>query len=196
MAEQVADFMDQAGWPSAHIAGISMGGYIAMAMLRLFPERVEGLGLICTKASMDSPSKRAERLQQADDMNSSALAVMARAMAVALIADDEPRSAQVQAWVSDQDPTAVAWSLRAMAARPDSLGVLRTAGSRLAVVVAGQVDPMVTAADVHQMAAALTDAGARPTVVTLAGVGHLAALEAPAAVVDALLTLSRRPPSD
>lgn len=190
MASQVAAAIDSAGWTSAHVGGISMGGYVAMATLRMYPERVDGLGLVCTKASMDSPAKRLERLQQATDMDSAALAVMARSMSIALVGTNKVMSEHVCEWIQEQSPAAVAWCLRAMAARPDSLGVLRTAGSRRVAVVSGEDDVIATEQDVHHITAALADARAKVSSVRLPGVGHLAVLEDPRSVADALLTLS------
>lgn len=47
-ARDLAQLMDHVGWPSAVIAGCSMGGGVAQAFGGLFPERAEALGLIDT----------------------------------------------------------------------------------------------------------------------------------------------------
>lgn len=53
LARDVEAAMDAAGWPSATIAGVSLGGMIAMQLALDAPARVEGLALVCTSATMD-----------------------------------------------------------------------------------------------------------------------------------------------
>lgn len=53
LAGDVAAVMDAAGWEAATIAGVSLGGMIAMQLALDSPERVRGLGLVCTSATMD-----------------------------------------------------------------------------------------------------------------------------------------------
>jgi 3-oxoadipate enol-lactonase len=49
-AHDLAELMSHVGWPSAVIAGCSMGGNVAQAFGGLYPERTAGLGLIDTTA--------------------------------------------------------------------------------------------------------------------------------------------------
>jgi len=49
-AHDLAELMDYVGWPSALVAGCSMGGGVAQAFGGLYPERTAGLGLIDTTA--------------------------------------------------------------------------------------------------------------------------------------------------
>jgi len=75
-ADDVACVMDAAGWPSAVIAGASMGGCIALAFVGRYPERADGLGLIDTTAwyGADAPGAWAGRAQKALDGGMAALA--------------------------------------------------------------------------------------------------------------------------
>jgi 3-oxoadipate enol-lactonase len=50
MAEDLADVLDQLDWPSALVAGASMGGCISLASAIAHPARVSALGLIDTTA--------------------------------------------------------------------------------------------------------------------------------------------------
>lgn len=53
LATDVVAQMDSAGITTASVAGVSLGGMVAMQMALDFPSRVEALGLICTSATMD-----------------------------------------------------------------------------------------------------------------------------------------------
>ncbi|HEX8389606.1 MAG TPA: 3-oxoadipate enol-lactonase [Sphingomonas sp.] len=54
LAADVAAVMDAAGVEHAFVAGVSLGGMVAMQLALDRPERVDALALICTSATMDS----------------------------------------------------------------------------------------------------------------------------------------------
>jgi 3-oxoadipate enol-lactonase/4-carboxymuconolactone decarboxylase len=56
LAGDVAAIMDDAGIDRAAVAGVSLGGMIAMQLALDHPGRVAALGLICTSAAMDGAS--------------------------------------------------------------------------------------------------------------------------------------------
>jgi 3-oxoadipate enol-lactonase len=49
-ADDLAALLDSCGWPSAVVAGCSMGGCVAQAFAARYPQRVRGLALIDTTA--------------------------------------------------------------------------------------------------------------------------------------------------
>lgn len=53
LADMVAAVMDDAGLSAATIAGVSLGGMIAMELALRAPARVRALALVCTSATMD-----------------------------------------------------------------------------------------------------------------------------------------------
>lgn len=53
LAGDVCAAMDAAGIESAAIAGVSLGGMIAVQLALDAPERVTGLALVCISATMD-----------------------------------------------------------------------------------------------------------------------------------------------
>lgn len=66
-ARDLAELLDHIGWPSATVAGCSMGGCVALAFAGLFPGRAERLGLIDTTAwyGEGAAAKFAERATEA-----------------------------------------------------------------------------------------------------------------------------------
>lgn len=54
LAEDVAAVMDAASIDQAAVAGVSLGGMVAMELALARPERVSALALICTSATMDA----------------------------------------------------------------------------------------------------------------------------------------------
>src|SRR5690606_37453777 len=66
MADGVAATLRQAGVDRAVVAGLSMGGYVALALLERHPDLVAGLGLIDTKSTADDDVARAKRFAVAE----------------------------------------------------------------------------------------------------------------------------------
>lgn len=66
-ARDLAELMDHVGWPSAAVAGASMGGCVAQAFGGLYPERAQALALIDTTFwyGPDAPKTFRERAANA-----------------------------------------------------------------------------------------------------------------------------------
>jgi pimeloyl-ACP methyl ester carboxylesterase len=189
MARDVLGILDRMGVSAAVFAGISMGGYVAMEIVRQDPARVAGIALVDTKATADSDEARANRLKVAEQvLASGSTDALSRAMVPTLLGasslEERPDVvALVTGWIAAADPQAVAWAQRAMAARPDSLADLASLAVP-ALVVWGIEDGMSPRAEQDLMVEALRDA--RLVVVTESG--HLSTVEAPEQVADALVT--------
>jgi 3-oxoadipate enol-lactonase len=50
-ADDLADLLDHVGWPSAIVAGASMGGCITLAFAAAYPARAAAIGLVDTTAT-------------------------------------------------------------------------------------------------------------------------------------------------
>ena len=66
MANDVASLLETLNISRATIAGLSMGGYVALAFYRLFPLRVRSLLLADTRAQADTEEGKQVREQQAE----------------------------------------------------------------------------------------------------------------------------------
>ncbi|WP_421740463.1 alpha/beta fold hydrolase [Cellulomonas sp.] len=190
-ADLVAEVLRAAGVTSAVIAGLSMGGYVALALLERHPGLVAGLALVDTKSTADAPDARANRLRIADEAESTGSVDPVRPMATSLLGETT-RTAQpgvadeVAAWIDQQEPAGIAWSQRAMAARPDRTDVLRAFEGHVVVVVGDEDTVTPVSAAEHLVANA---EGARLVVVPQSG--HLSSVEQPAAVAAAIAELAQ-----
>jgi 3-oxoadipate enol-lactonase len=88
LAADVAAMMDDAGMANAAVAGVSLGGMIAMQLAVDRPERVTRLVLICTSATMDRDAWAARvDTTRSDGMAAIAPIAMPRFLSPAFIAD-------------------------------------------------------------------------------------------------------------
>jgi len=192
MADDVAGLLDRLEVEAGVVAGLSMGGYVAMAMLRRHAERVAAVVLMDTKASADDQPARENRERVARAVVEDGPSAL-RPMLDALLGETtraERRGVvdMVSRWLDSVRPEAVAWAQRAMAARPDSFATL--AGALVpGFVVVGEEDTMTTRDDALAMAAAFAQP---PPVYVIPQAGHLSAVENPDAVTGALRDVLRR----
>jgi pimeloyl-ACP methyl ester carboxylesterase len=161
------------------LGGCSMGGYVAMAVLRAAPELVAGLVLVSTRASADAGPGLATRHAMAARIEEEGPGFVPGTVLPTLLGTEthERRPevvGAVRTLVSEQDGAAIAWAQRAMAARPDSAGVLASTDVPT-LIVRGEQDTLIPADEADALAALMPKA----EVVVLAGAGHLPPLEVP-----------------
>jgi len=184
LADQV---LSQVGQPSV-FAGLSMGGYVLMEILRQHPEMVTGAIFMDTKATADTDEARAQRLQVADAVLAAGQTRDLASVMLPMLLGDTTRSqnpgvvAKVRAWIEAAPAHAVATAQRAMADRPDSVPTLRRYEGP-ALVVWGSEDTISPSADQRVMLDAMPQAVARE----IPAAGHLSAIEHASAVNDVLL---------
>lgn len=192
MADDVAALLDALGIDTAVVGGLSMGGYVTLALLRRFPDRVRGVVLADTKASADSPEAAANRERIATTVLAGPSSpLLLDELVPTLIGATTKRHRpavveRVRAQVAEAPAAAVAWAQRAMAVRPDSFDLLRTLRVPLLVVV-GEEDALSPVLD----ASAMVDAAATARLVVIPGAGHLSAVEAPEQFTAALADFLR-----
>lgn len=181
MAETVMAMLDRRGLRKVVLGGLSMGGYVAMEILRRRPGVVAGLVLADTKATADPPPARQNRERIAGLLEEQqSPGVLVQEVLPNLVSDHTrqryPKVAeQVRDLVEHAEPGAAAWAQRAMALRPDSTDTL--SGTDVpALVVVGSQDALVPLAEAEGLCAMLPQG----RLAVIDGAGHLSSVEAPA----------------
>lgn len=164
------------------LVGMSMGGYVALAFCRRYPERVRGLVLVDSRAGADSVEAAEGRNRTAEKVLREGSAAVAEEMVGKLFAPGAPAdlTARWQSWMAETPPEGIAAALRAMASRPDSEPLLRALGRPVAVIV-GAEDQITPVEGARAMAQA-----AGGSLEIIPGAGHMAAAEKPVIVAGAL----------
>ncbi len=171
--------------PRFALAGLSMGGYIAFAMLRLAPERIARLALLDTSARPDTPEQTAGRKTQI---------AMAQADRFGEIPDlsiprflhrnrqhDERLTAIVRQMAEETGPDAFVRQQNAIMTRPDSRPLLASIRCPTLVLV-GDGDEATPPELNREIAGGISGA----KLVVVPDCGHLSTLEKPEAVNAAL----------
>jgi pimeloyl-ACP methyl ester carboxylesterase len=178
-ADRVALLLDDLGVRRVVLGGLSMGGYVAFALLRRHPGLLRALALCDTRAAPDTEDVRRGRLHSAARIRRAGPAEFLEGMLDRLLS---PRSrqqpelvARVRSLMADATTDGIVAALHGMAARPDATPLLRAIGVP-ALVVVGADDTITPVAETQLLARAIP--GARLEIIDDAG--HLPNLENPA----------------
>jgi pimeloyl-ACP methyl ester carboxylesterase len=171
----------------AVLCGISMGGYIALECVRRWRRRIRGLVLMDTRAEADSVEGRKGRDAAAAAARERGIGAVAEAMLPKLFAGETaevvgPAWKQVEMMVRNTPVPGILGALSAMRDRPDSTPLLPTLGDLPVLVVSGEDDRIIPAAQARALAETIP--GARLHV--MAGAGHLPPVERPAETTEIL----------
>ncbi len=165
----------------AVLCGLSMGGYIALAFYRKYPERVAGLILAATRAGADSPEGRANRDKMAAQARAQGAGAVAEAMLPKLFSPKtyaaQPQLvAGTRALMAGASVDGLTAALAAMRDRPDSTATLAAIRAPT-LVLHGADDQLIPAAEAEKTRAGIPGA----QLAVIADAGHLPNLEQPAA---------------
>ena len=189
-ARHVLSLLDELGIDRAVFGGVSMGGYLAFAVVRQAAERVAGLLLANTRSAPDTAVEGRRRMLQT--VEESGAGPIADAMVPKLLGNTTHQRrpdivARVRTMILGQSVEGIGAAIRVLMSRPDSTPLL--GGLRVPVlVIAGEEDVLTPAAEMEGMAAAIPHA----TFVQIAGAGHLSNLESPEAFNAAVNTFLGR----
>ncbi|MBI5762101.1 MAG: alpha/beta hydrolase [Planctomycetes bacterium] len=159
------------------LIGHSMGGYVALAFARQFPEMLSGLVLVGTKAGADSAHAAAGRRATADKVKIEGVRVVIDAMAPKMLAADnqDARLAElVLGFMSPSKPEGVIGALLGMAERPDATESLVDI-TVPTLVITGAEDILIPPAESEKLAKAIPLA----QLSVIPHAGHLVSFEQP-----------------
>ncbi|MFD8423134.1 alpha/beta fold hydrolase [Streptomyces sp. NPDC059466] len=175
-AEDVAALLDELGVARCALAGLSMGGQIAMECYRLFPERIGALVLADTFPAAETPRGRQARAATADRLLREGMTGYADEVLYKMVAPyaDAHVAAHVRRMMTGTPVQGAAAALRGRALRPDYRDLLTRVGVP-ALVLVGADDEFTPVHDAEAMHAALPDS----TLCVIASAAHLPNLERP-----------------
>lgn len=179
MAGDVRQLMQALAIDKAVLVGLSMGGYIALAFYRNFPEAVRALVLADTRATADSEEAKANRLRSAEKALREGSAAIADETTPKLLGDTTlNNNAELVQLVhtiqASNSPVGIAAAQRGMAARPDSTDLLATIDMPTLVIVGSEdkLTPPAEAEVIHQGIG-------KSKLLVIENSGHLSNLETP-----------------
>jgi pimeloyl-ACP methyl ester carboxylesterase len=180
-ADDMAELLAARGIQRAVVCGLSMGGYVALAMLRRHRAMVRALILTSTRATVDTPEAREKRARLIEFVEQHGVEALAGRQLKAMIGVTtfEQRPAlreSLREMMASAPREGVIGALRAMAERADATDLLPTI-TVPTLVVSGAEDTFTPPDELRAMAAQIPDSH----VETLAGCGHACAYERPAA---------------
>jgi 3-oxoadipate enol-lactonase len=191
MARDVSALMEQRNISRAAVCGLSMGGYVALALMRMFPLRARALVLADTRAGEDTEEARANREVQAQKVLQEGMAAIVDTMLPKLLTrqtltKNPSLVSRVREMILKTNPVGAAAALRAMAQRRNQTSFL----SRIvapALIIVGREDAITPVAEAELIHREI--GGSRLEVIEDAG--HLSNLEQPERFNEALTRFLR-----
>jgi 3-oxoadipate enol-lactonase len=188
LAEVVIAAADAVGIERFHYAGISLGGAVGLVLALTYPERLHSISVICSAGQIGAPDAWRVRAAQVRAQGTPVLvdASARRWFAPGSIAADPVAASSLLHDLSDADDESYALLCEALADF-DVMDGLPTITVPV-LVLAGEHDGVVTPDHARRTALAIPGS----VFEVIAGAGHLAPAEKPAAVVAALDAFYRR----
>lgn len=188
-AAEVAEIIMRADAAPAIVCGLSMGGYVALALVEEHPHLVGGLILANTRADADTEEGRAGRHSAIATIRGEGFAAFLDGFMPRMTSEaaDPDVVVTARAIAEMQRPESVVGALFAMRDRADRIAAL----ARISVptaVVQGEEDRVTPAEAIDRLVAGIP--GAERHIIP--GVGHLSALEAPQAFAAVVASVVRR----
>jgi pimeloyl-ACP methyl ester carboxylesterase len=167
------------------LAGLSMGGYAALEIMRQAPERVTRLALIDTSARPDTEEARADRLRMIGIVEAGGFPCVPDMMWPKLLSprsqDNADLKARLRAMMLEVGPVSYVMQQKAIMSRGDSRELLATL--EIPVLIMVGEDDVLTPPDLAREMANLVEWS---SLAIIAEAGHLSPMENPEAVTEAL----------
>jgi 3-oxoadipate enol-lactonase len=179
MAEDVVALLDDLNVSRAVVCGLSMGGYVALALYRAHPSRVRALVLADTRPQADTEETRRTREENARRALAEGMEPIADAILPRLFSTRTRESAlevvaRVREMMLGVNAEGAAAALRGMALRRDQTDMLSKIDVP-ALVIVGSEDTVTPPSDAEAMRERIE--GSR--LVVIEGAGHVSNLERP-----------------
>lgn len=185
-AASIKGLLDSAGIKKAIIGGESMGGYVALAFYKNYPDRTAGLILSDTQAIADTPEMKARREKVADYILKHGTSKLANDFPKDALVEKTPESTRsyLQKMILRQPPTGLASALRGMSSRQDTSSTLQNATIPI-LIITGDQDKIISSVQseaMHKLAK-------NSRLVIIKNAGHLANLDQPQAWNQAVIDM-------
>ena len=180
-ADDLAAFLSALGIEQAVVCGVSMGGYVALSMLRRHSSLIRALVLTSTRATADSPEAREKRARLIDFVRDHGVEALAERQLQAMLGETtfSSRPAVRDALLllmAGAPKEGVIGALEAMSERADSTDLLPDI-SIPTLVVSGSEDTFTRPKELRALADAIPNARLE----TIQHAGHVCCFERPAA---------------
>jgi 3-oxoadipate enol-lactonase len=180
MASDGRELMKRLSIDRAVIVGLSMGGYIALAFYRDYPDSVRALVLANTRAAADTDEGRERRVKSAERAEREGASAIADdmtpvAFASATLETRPDLVRRMRAMIEANSSSGIAAAQRAMAGRKDSTDLVSKMDFPV-LIIAGSDDKLTPVAEMESLSRLIPTA--RLEVIQSAG--HLSNLEQPA----------------
>lgn len=178
LAGDAAALLDELGITQpVVVGGLSMGGYVALAFWRQFPERVAGLILAATRAGADGAEARANRdkaIATAREQGAEAIAdlMLPKMLAPGTYAANPGLVSHVREIMLGTSVTGITSALQGLRDRPDSTPLLAEI-DRPVLVIHGQDDQLIPPSEAEAMHSRLQNSRLE----LVPGAGHLVNME-------------------
>lgn len=182
-ANDIASLLDFLGVEKAAFAGHSMGGYVALAFAKEYPDRVSGLALVSSQAAADAPERKAGRYKTAKNVLEKGVDVVAEAMTPKLSANEKVQEF-TNLLMKAQSSAGVIGALKAMAEREDFTPVISQFAFPV-VLIHGDADALIPIDRAKEIKSILPTA----QLIKLKKAGHMPMMEFPKETAEALKKL-------
>lgn len=188
-ADDVVALLDHLGIARAVVCGLSMGGYVAMALWRRHPTRVQALIFCDTRGGPDTEEGKLRRDDQIAQVRRHGVGAIVDTLLTGMVGSTTRTRrpevvASIRTMMARQPAAGVVGALQALRDRPDSRPSLSTISVPTLVLV-GEEDVLTPIAEARAIAESLPTA-ARVRLEIIAGAGHVPCLERPTATTHAL----------